>query len=86
MPRHDIKLLEKKVDSLSNALAKLGNEDDFQELVLIWKRPGWTTPAEFTFVSAILDTMNAEVKTLGELKTSLLRGSKEVIATKQAAG
>ncbi|MEZ5428568.1 MAG: hypothetical protein R2747_20145 [Pyrinomonadaceae bacterium] len=82
---HDIKGLEKKIDALSNALAKLGNKDDFKQLILILRKPGWTTPAEFLFASAIVDSMTAEVKTLTTLKTSLIKGSKEVVAVKRAA-
>lgn len=86
MPRgHDIKKLEKKVDALSNALAKLSNADDFRELLRILRKPGWTTPAEYLFATAIIDNFIAQVKTLSELKTSLLKSSKEVVAKKQAA-
>jgi hypothetical protein len=82
---HDIKGLEKKVDALSDALAKLSNAEDFRELILILKRPGWTTPAEFLFANAIVDTFSAQVKTLSQLKTSLIKGSREVVIKKQAA-
>ena len=83
MPRgHDIKGLEKKVDALSNALAKLSSAEDFRELILILRRPGWTTPAEFIFASSIIDSMTAQVKTLTQLKTSFLKGSKAVVVSK----
>lgn len=81
MPRkHDIKKLEKKVDALSNALAKLSNKDDFRKLIEIMRKPGWTTPAEYFFVSALVDNFSTQVKALSDLKTSLLKGSKQVIA------
>ena len=84
MPReHDIKGLEKKVDALSNALAKLSSAEDFRELILILRRPGWTTPAEFIFATAIVDSMTAHVKTMTQLKTSFLKGSREVVISKQ---
>ena len=74
----DIKVLEKKVTSISNALAKLSSADDFRKLILEWRRPGWTTPAEFIFVSAILDSMAAHVAALTNLKGNLIKGSKAV--------
>jgi hypothetical protein len=74
----DIKALEKKVTSISNALAKLSNEDDFKKLILEWRRPGWTTPAEFIFVSGILDSLAAHTVALAQLKGNLIRGSKAV--------
>jgi hypothetical protein len=74
----DIKRLEKKVTDLSDALAKLGNKDDFKKLILILRRPGWTTPAEFLLASAIVDSMAAQVGALAKLKGDLLKGSDAV--------
>ncbi len=76
--KKDIKGLEKKVTSISNALSKLGSAEDFKRLILEWRRPGWTTPAEFIFVSAILDSMTANVAALAALKSDLIKGSKAV--------
>jgi hypothetical protein len=47
-------------------------------LILEWRRPGWTTPAEFIFVSAILDSMASNVAALAKLKGDLIKGSKAV--------
>lgn len=74
----DIKALEKKVTSISNALSKLSSAEDFRKLILEWRRPGWTTPAEFIFVSAILDSMAANTTALAKLKGDLIKGSKAV--------
>lgn len=74
----DIKKLEKKVSSISDALAKLNSAADFRKLILEMRRPGWTTPAEFIFATAILDSMAAQIGALGSLKTNLIRGSKAV--------
>lgn len=74
----DIQRLEKKVTDLSDALAKLGSKDDFKKLILILRRPGWTTPAEFLFASAIVDSMAAQVSALAKLKGELLKGSDAV--------
>ena len=74
----DLKKLEKKVTSISNALAKLNSADDFRKLILEWRRPGWTTPAELILVSAIVDSMGVQVAGLANLKNELLKGSKAV--------
>jgi hypothetical protein len=74
----DIKALDKKVTSISNALAKLSSADDFRKLILEWRRPGWTTPAEFMLVSAILDSMAVQTAALADLKANLIKGSKAV--------
>ena len=74
----DIKALDKKVTSISNALAKLSSAEDFRKLILEWRRPGWTTPAEFLLVSGMLDSMAGQIAALGELKTNLTKGIKAV--------
>ena len=76
----DIKALEKKITALSNALAKLNNKDDFRKLILEWRRPGWTTPAEFIFVSGMIDSLIAHTGALIQLKGDLIKGSKAVRA------
>jgi len=76
----EIKQLDKKVTALSNALAKLNDADDLKKLILEWRRPGWTTPAEFIFVSAILDAMTAHAVVLQNLKGELTKGSRAVTA------
>ncbi|MBL8143434.1 MAG: hypothetical protein JNM38_20130 [Acidobacteria bacterium] len=76
--KHDIKRLEKKVTSISKALANLNSADDFRKLILEWRRPGWTTPAEFLLVSTILDSMAAHVDALADMKAGLIKGSRAV--------
>jgi len=77
----DMTKLEKRVTSISNALAKLSSADDWRKLILEWRRPGWTTPAEFIFVSAMVDSMEAHAVALVQLKTNLIKGSKAVAAS-----
>ena len=72
---HDTERLQKKVTDLSNALARLHNAEEFKELILILKRPGWTTPAEFIFATGIVNSMIAHTEALTQLKTDLMRGS-----------
>ena len=74
----DLKRLEKKVTSISDALAKLSNAEDFRKLILEWRRPGWTTPAELILVSGIVDSLAAQTAALAALKGDLIKGSKAV--------
>ena len=79
---HDVKGLEKKVTDVSDALAHLSSAEDFKRLILILRRPGWTTPAEFLFASAILDSMLAVTRALGAQKQELLKGAEAVVGSK----
>lgn len=74
----DIEKLDKKVDVISDLLAKLGDEDDLRRLIQEWRRPGWTTPAEFLLVSAALDNFTHLAKGLLNMKQDLMEGAKAV--------
>ncbi|KAB8064535.1 MULTISPECIES: hypothetical protein [Janthinobacterium] len=73
-----IRDLEKKISALSDALAHLGKGTTLQELLRIIRFPGYTTPAEFSFNIAILDTMLVQANALEKLGQDLLAGAKQV--------
>jgi hypothetical protein len=76
--KHDIGALERQVSELSRSLSSVLTEKDLREYILTIKRPGWTTPAEFLFVTGIVSAMQAQVQVLGDLKQTLFDGSREV--------
>jgi hypothetical protein len=80
MPNHriDLKKLEKSITALSDALAHLGKGTSLRELILLMKRPGWTTPAEFLFASSIVENMAAQVANLERLQGDLLKAGQLV--------
>jgi hypothetical protein len=82
MPDHDIPGLGKKINALSRALANLNSDEDLKELLRIIRFKGWTTPAEFIFVSSIVDSMTAHATAMTQLRRDLLRGSKKVAVEK----
>ncbi len=77
---HDVKRLEAGVTKLGQSLTKLADEKEFSELIRLFRKPGWTTPAEFTLVAGVLDAMNAQATSLVNLKQALVQGSREVSA------
>jgi hypothetical protein len=74
---HDVGLLEKRADEVRQHLRRIV-DDDWDELIPIWRRPGWTTPAEFIFAMSILEGIQREAEALDKLKGGLLAGSREV--------
>jgi hypothetical protein len=64
----DLRKLERRIDALSNALARLGKGGDLKELIRIIKFPGWTTPAEFIFALGIVESMSGHAALLTQLK------------------
>jgi hypothetical protein len=79
-PAHkiDIAKLDKKVDVISDLLAKLNGEDDFRKLIREWRRPGWTTPAELILVSSALNQMEKQLVNMIDMKADLFRGVEAV--------
>jgi hypothetical protein len=84
MPNHDdhVKVLDKKITELSDALAHLGKGTDLKELIKIIRHPGYTTPAEFAFNVAMLDSMQAQVASLAVQSEQMLAAGRLVIAGK----
>jgi hypothetical protein len=82
MSSHDdhVTVLDKKITELSDALAHLGKGTDLKELLRIIRFPGYTTPAEFAFTVAIVDSMQSHARALSDLNVHLLAASKLVTA------
>jgi hypothetical protein len=75
---HHIHELEKTIKTLADKLAELGRGAHLLELQRIIHRPGWTSPAEFAFVNAILDHLSVEVRTIERLQADLVEASRKV--------
>ena len=73
-----VQTLEKQITALSDALAHLGRGTTLPELLKIIRNPGWTTPAEFAFASAILDAMQAHISAIEVLQKEMLSASRVV--------
>jgi hypothetical protein len=78
MEAQDLKKLEARIKELHQGLKQLSNDDEMDELIRIIHRPGWTTPAELLFVSGLVDALIIKTKTLGNLKHTLIAGSRLV--------
>jgi hypothetical protein len=76
--KHDIDQLDRGLNEFVEIITRLTNEETIQELIRIWRQPGWTTPAEFRLVSGVLDSMVTTAKQLNELQNVLLEGSQLV--------
>jgi hypothetical protein len=78
MEAHDLSQIEARVKTLSSELAELGNEKELREFMVVIRKPGWTTPAEFAFVAGILESMIAHTRALAASKRALLSGGQAV--------
>jgi len=85
MPDHaeHVKILDKKITELSDALAHLGKGTDLKELLRIIRFPGYTTPAEFAFTLAMLDGIARQVEVINRMSKDLVSGANVVV--KEAA-
>jgi len=84
----DIKRLDKKITALSKALANLGKGTDGKDLLLLIRKPGWTTPAELAFTNALLDTAGIQARALEATMKGLKGAAAKVggnLVTRKAA-
>jgi hypothetical protein len=79
----DARTVELHVTTLTKRLKGLADDPEFAELLAIIHRPGWTTPAEAALVVGMLETMNAHVQHLTQMKQALLEGARAVVAKAQ---
>jgi hypothetical protein len=70
--------LETRIKSLSGQLLDVADGSAFDELLILMRRPGWTTPAEILFVDGIVNVMREQVQSLASLKQVLLSGGRAV--------
>lgn len=77
--KHDIPRLERDIKALHEAVRVLAVDDDYLELLKVIRFPGYTTPAEFQLVTAVVKSMQVQVRELAVLKETLLSASREII-------
>jgi hypothetical protein len=73
--KEGIDRLEKRITTLKEALTNLSTDHDWEELSLIMRRPGWTTPAELAFAQGIVECLLTHTQALAQLKGVLVKGS-----------
>jgi hypothetical protein len=78
MANSHVQALEKQITALSDALASLGRGTTPQELLKIIRFPGFTTPAEFAFMTALLSEAQMHATALGRIQADVLAASKAV--------
>jgi hypothetical protein len=75
---HDIDALHGKIKELHRTLSILAGDSEIDELLKYIHKPGYTTPAEFILVTAIVENMTTHAGALVQLRTALLEGSREI--------
>ena len=74
-----VRILDKKITALSDALAHLGKGTDLKELIRIIRFPGYTTPAELAFTLAMIDAIQRQVDAINKMSSDLVNGAKAVV-------
>lgn len=73
-----MKMLEKKAMFVCDAMAKLGDREDFETLIKMWRKPWFTTPAEIAFINGMLDGMKGQVEVMTQLRQDLVNACNKV--------
>lgn len=79
MKAHDKPHLEARIKDLHRSIKALGDTPELEELALLIHRPGWTTPAEWLFVTGLVESLHTHVTQLAGLKQALMAGSRAVL-------
>jgi len=75
---HDIDRLEKGIRRFQEIAASLAREKDIEELIPIWRRPGYTTPAEFMLLVGTIDALINLTESAVSVKGLLIEASPAV--------
>ena len=67
----DLKNIESRCKELTLALNGVADNKEFDELLTIIHKPGWTTPAEALLVHGLLESMVTQAKHIAGLKQTL---------------
>jgi hypothetical protein len=70
--------LDRRLRGLKVTFADLRAEDDFDELINIIHRPGWTTLPDVLFVNALIDAAERSAENAQALRQTLLAGARLV--------
>ena len=85
MEKHELSQLESHIQSIRTAHQALAAGGEMDDLFKIIHNPGWTTPAEYAFLLASLESIKAQTQQLAGLQQSLLAAAQSV-STARAAG
>ncbi len=80
-----LEMLEEKIITLSEAYFRLSRGSAMPDMLNIIHRPGWTTPAEYVFVTTVLNAIDAHVSAIERLQMELLSAARLVGEVRQAA-
>jgi hypothetical protein len=84
----EIKRIEEKLTGFNKAINEfqLSNTRLIQDLVLVIRKPGWTTIADIAFVNTHIDSMMGQLKNLNEQLNGFVQAAKLVETTKERIG
>ena len=71
----DTKRLEGQLDGIQRRLRLIVEQDRLAELIPIWRRPGWTTPAELFLVGEALAGIDVHVQELERRIDAAVQGA-----------
>jgi hypothetical protein len=75
---HDIAAMEKQLQNIQKSLAVLTGSNYPEELMLIVRRPGFTTVAEAMLIHTMLDHMRSQIEQLRRSCDGLPAAAREI--------
>lgn len=78
MKKSEIAHVESQLKSIRDTLAKVSDAKAHDAFLALIHKPGFTTVAEGLFITAIVDAMQVQTRSLGEMQSALLSAASRV--------
>src|SRR5690349_18075360 len=72
---HDIETFARQAELIEERIRRIVERGLTRELIPIWKRPGWTTPAEYFLVQQLLLRLERDVDSIEQTIGAISKGS-----------
>ncbi len=73
--KSELDKLQNHLGKTEDLLKKAGDSSELDELRKIFRRPGWTTPAEWRFTVTLIDALQDQLKNVIALKSGLVKAA-----------
>ena len=73
-----VKALEPKIRNMQALHSKIVSENHAEQLLLVIRRPGWTTPQEAQLVHAVIDSLTYQMEGIDRTQRALLAVAEQI--------
>jgi hypothetical protein len=80
-----VREIEGRLRALAAGYADAGSSDDFDELLIVIHRPGWTTPQDVAFMGLLIEAAERSVADALAIRSALVETARAIGAASAVA-